>query len=373
MGCIASKPAADSPDSAEEKPEAKGSANQGQDAADTKEVNIGMGSQSSADQGFVDEGFVAWSEMEAAEEQDYLVDEEKDSQLDQALEKMYSDRHRKHERSYNDPAFWHNIMTSIEPEPDGFHLTAPFTLRKAHLLYRYLRSGNAQPLPRKFLYEAPGSGDNTRATPQPPRLLLDRVPAPHAPFRWPWLHGVGSQGRPPTPCLGSRVPLPCRYSTGSGADRGVQAARGPVQGAGRAAAGAESQPTVAPPRLRAPHSMPLHLCTSAPLHLCTRAPVHPCTRAPAHPGAAPGQQVGAALRVRRHARSACAMCKAMRQRPCASGHVPAAMCRRQCAGGTATASSVAATTATSPAVSPDLPWPPKQSPLTSRGLPSNLP
>jgi len=153
MGCIASKPAADSPDSAEEKPEAKGSANQGQDAADTKEVNIGMGSQSSADQGFVDEGFVAWSEMEAAEEQDYLVDEEKDSQLDQALEKMYSDRHRKHERSYNDPAFWHNIMTSIEPEPDGFHLTAPFTLRKAHLLYRYLRSGNAQPLPRKFLYE----------------------------------------------------------------------------------------------------------------------------------------------------------------------------------------------------------------------------
>ena len=71
----------------------------------------------------------------------------------QALETSYGEKHGKREQSYNDPAFWQKIMTSIEPEPDGFHLTAPFTLRKAHLLYRYLRTGGAKPLPRKFIYE----------------------------------------------------------------------------------------------------------------------------------------------------------------------------------------------------------------------------
>ena len=162
MGCAASKPAAaESADSEEEWQEAKGSANQ--DSVDTKDVNIGgVSSERSTNSNAGGEEFVAWSEVEAAEEQDYLVDEEKDSQLDQALEKMYSEKHGKREQSYNDPAFWQNIMTSIEPEPDGFHLTAPFTLRKAHLLYRYLRTGSAKPLPRKFIYEARGSG-GTRA------------------------------------------------------------------------------------------------------------------------------------------------------------------------------------------------------------------
>ena len=162
MGCAASKPAAESADAEEERQEAKGSANQ--DGVDSKDVNIGgVSSERSTNSNMVDEEFVAWSEMEAAEEQDYLVDEEKDSQLDQALEKMYSEKHGKREESYNDPAFWQNIMTSIEPEPDGFfHLTAPFTLRKAHLLYRYLRTGKAKPLPRKFIYEARGSGGTRR-------------------------------------------------------------------------------------------------------------------------------------------------------------------------------------------------------------------
>ena len=75
-----------------------------------------------------------------------------DRQLDQLLEKQYSDRHRKQERSYNDPAFWLSIMNSIEPEtgPEVFQqLTAPFTLKKAHQLYRYLRSGKARTLPKK--------------------------------------------------------------------------------------------------------------------------------------------------------------------------------------------------------------------------------
>eukprot|EP00964_Phaeocystis_antarctica_P068152 scaffold41291_cov51-Phaeocystis_antarctica.AAC.3 len=90
MGCAASKPAAESADTKEERQEAKGSASQG--SADTKDVNIGgLGSECSGEKSnMVDEEFVAWSEMEAAEEQDYLVDEEKDSQLDQALEKTYS-------------------------------------------------------------------------------------------------------------------------------------------------------------------------------------------------------------------------------------------------------------------------------------------
>ena len=152
MGCFVSKPAAESRDSEAARPEAKVAANQGSHRAESKDVHLS--DRSDDDLGANDEeGFVAWSEMEAAEEQDYLVDEEKDSKIDLALERMYSDRHRKQERAYNDPSFWHRIMTSIEPEPDGFHLTAPFTLRKAHLLYRYLRTGNAQPLPRKFIYE----------------------------------------------------------------------------------------------------------------------------------------------------------------------------------------------------------------------------
>ena len=214
MGCAASKPAAESADAEEERQEAKGSANQ--DGVDSKDVNIGgVSSERSTNSNMVDEEFVAWSEMEAAEEQDYLVDEEKDSQLDQALEKMYSEKHGKREESYNDPAFWQNIMTSIEPDPDGFHLTAPFTLRKAHLLYRYLRTGSAKPLPRKFIYEARGSG-GTRAPRADPLwlLLLERVAAPHAPSRWPGAallrgEGYGAASRPRAPS----VPRACRHST----------------------------------------------------------------------------------------------------------------------------------------------------------------
>ena len=243
MGCAASKPAAESADAEEERQEAKGSANQ--DGVDSKDVNIGeVSSERSTNSNMVDEEFVAWSEMEAAEEQDYLVDEEKDSQIDQALEKMYSEKHGKREESYNDPAFWQNIMTSIEPDPDGFHLTAPFTLRKAHLLYRYLRTGSAKPLPRKFIYEARGSG-GTRA-PRADRSgffcwsAWRRRTHPPAGRGLPCCVVRATERRPgpvPRACPERAPSVPPLHL--SGADRGVQAARGPVQGAGRAADGKE--------------------------------------------------------------------------------------------------------------------------------------
>ena len=150
MGCLLSKPTFVPP--GREEPQHPEAMKFG--AANSKDVLIsGISSERVGSYNGDEGGFVAWSEMENAEEQDYLVEEEKGAQLDQLLEKQYSDRHRKQERSYNDPAFWLNIMNSIEPDPDTFQLTAPFTLKKAHALYRYLRSGKARPIPRKFVYE----------------------------------------------------------------------------------------------------------------------------------------------------------------------------------------------------------------------------
>ena len=123
---------------------------------DQKDVKLSMESRESISNAAVDEEFVAWSEMEEGDEQDYLAGEEKDAQLDQLLEKAYSERHRKREKSYNDPMFWLNIMNNcpVETEAEGFfQLSAPFTLKKAHMLYRYLKTGKAKTIPRKFVYE----------------------------------------------------------------------------------------------------------------------------------------------------------------------------------------------------------------------------
>ena len=123
---------------------------------DQKDIKLNVESRESISNAAVDEEFVAWSEMEEGDEQDYLAGEEKDAQLDQLLEKAYSERHRKREKSYNDPMFWLNIMNNcpVETEADGFfQLTAPFTLKKAHMLYRHLKSGKAKTIPRKFVYE----------------------------------------------------------------------------------------------------------------------------------------------------------------------------------------------------------------------------
>ena len=91
MGCVASQPAAEPADSDEERQETKGSANAG-GTVDTKDVNIGGvstdrsgGSRTDRSGSVLNEEFVAWSEMETAEEQDYLVDEEKDSRLFERL------------------------------------------------------------------------------------------------------------------------------------------------------------------------------------------------------------------------------------------------------------------------------------------------
>ena len=142
MGCVASQPAAEPADSDEERQETKGSANQG-GTVDTKDVNIGGlntdrsgGSRTDRSGSVLNEEFVAWSEMETAEEQDYLVDEEKDSRLFERLP-SFSEKYGRREQSYNDPAFWQRLLTSCEPEPDGFQLTAPFTLKKAHQLYTH--------------------------------------------------------------------------------------------------------------------------------------------------------------------------------------------------------------------------------------------
>ena len=157
MGCAASQPAAKPADSDEEGQETKGGAKGG--IVDAKDVNIGGvstdgsgGSRTDRSGSVLNEEFVAWSEMETAEEQDYLVDEEKDSRLFERLP-SFSEKYGRREQSYNDPAFWQRLLASCEPEPDGFHLTAPFTLKKAHQLYRYLRTGAAKPLPRKAVYE----------------------------------------------------------------------------------------------------------------------------------------------------------------------------------------------------------------------------
>ena len=91
MGCVASQPAAKPADSEEERQDTKGSANPGS-IVDAKDVTIGGlstprsgGSRTDRSGSVVNEEFVAWSEMEAAEEQDYLVDEEKDSRLFERL------------------------------------------------------------------------------------------------------------------------------------------------------------------------------------------------------------------------------------------------------------------------------------------------
>ena len=181
MGCLASKP--ETPVAEAPPAQPPGGSGGGQGVADTKDVMLGMASdRGSMSAGNSEEvGFVAWSEMENAEEQDYLVEEEQDAQLDQLLEKQYSDRHRKQERSYNDPAFWLSIMNSIEPEtgPEVFQqLTAPFTLKKAHQLYRYLRSGKARTLPKKSVYEVLIAACKQLEAQSKEHGALQRVPAP---------------------------------------------------------------------------------------------------------------------------------------------------------------------------------------------------
>ena len=107
----------------------------------------------SGSQGMETEGFRAWSEMENGTERDFLVEEAGDDAAMKYLERQYSDQHHAMERNYNNPAFWYKQMQDAPMDADGFQLTAPFTLKKASDLARYLRRPDARPIPQRCVYE----------------------------------------------------------------------------------------------------------------------------------------------------------------------------------------------------------------------------
>jgi len=97
--------------------------------------------------------FDAWHRMEQAVEDEYLAEEQYDTAIDDLLAQRHPHRGSlKALPILESTKMWQDMAVGIDYE-DGFFIGEPFTLKKANELARYLRRPDANPIPRRCVYE----------------------------------------------------------------------------------------------------------------------------------------------------------------------------------------------------------------------------
>jgi diadenosine tetraphosphatase ApaH/serine/threonine PP2A family protein phosphatase/Ca2+-binding EF-hand superfamily protein len=108
-----------------------------------------LGGESDTD----DAAFDAWDAMEQAEELDFIDQQLRQHDMERLLMQRFPTRGSSMPSPRDAYSFWASLVQALPYDNDGFVLSPPYTLRKARALYTYLKRPDAQPLPRRCVYE----------------------------------------------------------------------------------------------------------------------------------------------------------------------------------------------------------------------------
>lgn len=97
--------------------------------------------------------FDAWDAMEQAEELNFIDQQLRQHDMERLLMQRFPTRGSSMPSPRDAYSYWASLVSALPYDNNGFVLSPPYTLRKARALYTYLKRPDAQPLPRRCVYE----------------------------------------------------------------------------------------------------------------------------------------------------------------------------------------------------------------------------